>query len=116
MRGVYFEEDRQSKNFRDAQQAGWTVSQIEILCSLNAFYQIVLGPLTAATRSELNVGLGRTTPITYGSRVRVDQAESDEIKECHVKFMQMIQKLGIDFWCLQASHSQDLLYRLANPR
>ncbi len=116
MRGVRYEAERQTRHYQDAAAAGWTIDRIEIICCLNVFYQIVLGPLAAATRNDLRVGLVRDIPINYGAKVRVTNADAALIRECHNQFNLMMQRLGIDFWCLQSAHSQDLLYKLAQPR
>ena len=115
MRGVRYEAEKQSRNYTEASAAGWSMERIEVICCLNAFYQIVLGPLTAATRNELSVGLVRNIPIWYGEKVRVSNEEAMLLKACHNKFTAIMQELGIDFWCLQSAYSNDLLYKLAHP-
>lgn len=113
MRGIRYERDQQSKEFRIAVRKGWTLERMEVLCCLNAFYQIVLGPISAATRGATSVGLVRDIPVQYGTKVRVTQDEAVRLQRCHDQFMRMIHGLGIDRWCLQSPHSHDLLYRLA---
>jgi hypothetical protein len=116
MRGIRYEAEKQSRNYRAAADAGWSVDRVGVLCDLNAFYQVVLGPIAAASRSDLRVGLVRDTPIAYGKQVRVTGADADLLRECHNQFSAVIQRLGIDFWCLQSAHAQDLLYKLGHPR
>jgi hypothetical protein len=115
MRGVRYEAARNTQVYRDAKNARWTVDRVEVICCLNAFYQVVLGPLAAATRSDLQVGLVRDIPIQYGDKIRVTNTDAASIRQCHAQFMMMTQQLRIDFWCLQSAHSKDLLYRLAHP-
>lgn len=115
MRGVRYEAERNTQLYRDAKHARWTDDKVEIICCLNAFYQVVLGPLAAATRSNLQVGLVRDIPIRYGDKIRVTNMDAALIRECHARFTAMTEQLRIDFWCLQSSHSKDLLYRLAHP-
>jgi hypothetical protein len=116
MRAVRYEAERQSPVFAAANAAGWTMERIEIICSLNAFYQIVLGPLASVSRSNLRSALVRETPIAYGTKVRVTLADADLLRECYQQFKGVTEKLGIDFWSLQAAHANDLLYRLGQPR
>jgi hypothetical protein len=113
MRGLRYEADQRSKEFRGARENGWTLEKMEIVCCLNAFYQIVLGPISAATRGATSVGLVRDIPVQYGTKVRVTQEEAVRLKKCHDQFMRTVRGLGIDRWCLQSPHSHDLLYRLA---
>jgi hypothetical protein len=115
MRGAKYEAEQNTQLYRDAKHMRWTLDKIEIICYLNAFYQVVLGPLAAATRSDLRVGLVRDIPIQYGDKVRVTSTSAASIRDCHNQFVMTTQQLRIDFWCLQAAHSKDLLYRLAHP-
>lgn len=116
MRGVRYEAEAQSRTYRAAADAGWTVERVDILCDLNAFYQVVLGPLAAASRGDLRVGLVRDIPVAYGKQVRLTGADAELLRECHNQFSLVTQRMGIDFWCLQAAHAQDLLYKLGHPR
>jgi hypothetical protein len=116
MRGVRYEAERHSPVFAAATAAGWTLERIEIICSLNAFYQIVLGPLASVSRSNLQSALVRETPIAYGTKVCVTLADANLLRECHQQFKVVTEKLGIDFWGLQAAHANDLLYRLGQPQ
>lgn len=115
MRGVRYEAKQNTRLYQDANHMRWTIDKIETICYLNAFYQIVLGPLAAATRSGLRVGLVRDIPIQYGDKIRVTNTSAASIRECHTQFVMMMRQLRIGFWCLQSAHSRDLLYRLAHP-
>lgn len=116
MRAVRYEAEKQSPSYTSATAAGWTMSRIDILCSLNAFYQIVLGPLASVSRGNVRAGLVRDVPIAYGTKVRITQTDGDLLHECHQQFTSLTKRFGIDFWCLQSAHGQDLLYRLGQPR
>ncbi len=113
MRGIRYEADQKSKEFRVAAKKGWTIERMEIVCCLNAFYQIVLGPISAATRGATSVGLVRDIPIQYGNKIRVTQNEAARLQKCHDQFMRMTHRLRIDRRCLLSAHSHDLLYSLA---
>lgn len=115
-RGVRYEMERQSKTFLAARKAGWSIERIEILCNLNAFYHVVIGPLASASRSDLQAGLIRDIPVSHGSTLKVTYVDALLLKECHNHFSAVMKELGIDFWVLQSSHAQDLLYTLGKPR
>lgn len=114
MRDVRYEMGIQSAVFRSASEAGWSLSQLDMISVLNAFYQIVLGPLAAASRSNLRVGLIRETPVAYGTKVRVTETNALQMRECHEIFKAIVQQLGVDMWCLQSAHANDLLYKLGH--
>ena len=114
-RGIQYEEQIQTENFREAVLAGWTVGRIETLCCLNAFYHVVLGPLASATRTHLGVGLIRDIPVRYGTRVSITATDAELLTKCHQEFTKILRSHGIDFWCLQSALARDILYRLAHP-
>jgi len=116
MSSMKYEAERQGTFFIKALEHGWNLKRIEIICCLNAFYQIVLGPLASSSRPEVGAGLLTDHPISYGPKIKFTLDDSIEISDCHNSFSYIMKYHGIDFWCLQASHAQDILYRLANPR
>ena len=114
MRDIRYEMSIQSPVFRSASEAGWLLGQLDMISVLNAFYQIVLGPLAAASRSNLQVGLVREIPVAYGAKVRVTEASAAQIRECHAIFMAIVQGLDLDLWCMQSAHANDMLYKLSH--
>jgi hypothetical protein len=114
MRGIRFEAEKGSKFFRIATGKGWDIHKIEVLCCLNAFYQIVLGPLASASRSSIRSGLLLAHPISYGTKIKFNKEYINLIRECHLSFLNLIERLNIDFWIIQANHAADLLFRLAD--
>lgn len=116
MSSIKYEREQKSTLFIKAKENGWNLKKIEIICCLNAFYQIVLGPLASSSRPEVGAGLLTEHPISYGTKMKFTLDDSIAISECHDSFSYITKHHGIDFWCLQASHAQDILYRLANPR
>lgn len=116
MSGIKFESERIGSFYNLAVEKGWNQKRIEILCCLNAFYQIVLGPLASAARPNVSSGLISKHPIAYGSKIVFNNDESAIISECHTRFSNIMKYHGIDFRLVQANHAQDLLYLLANPR
>ena len=114
MRDIRYEMSIQSAVFRSASEAGWSLGQLDIISLLSAFYQIVLGPLAAASRPNLQVGLVREIPVAYGAKVRVTEASAAQIRECHDVFMAIVEGLELDLWCMQSAHANDMLYKLGH--
>lgn len=114
MRDIRYEMSIQSPVFRSASEAGWSLSQLDAISVLNAFYQIVLGPLAAASRPNLQVGLVREIPVAYGAKVRVTEASAAQIRACHDVFMAIVEGLELDLWCMQSAHANDMLYKLGH--
>jgi hypothetical protein len=114
MRGIRFEAEKHSRFFKLARSKGWDLHKIEIICCLNAFYQIVLGPLASASRTSIYSGLLVEHPISYGTKIIFDKEHIDRIKDCHHSFLRLLQDFDINFWTIQANHATDLLYRLAD--
>lgn len=116
MRGIRYEAEIQSSVYRAALDAGWSLGRLDAICTLNAFYQIVLGPLAAASRPDLRVGLIRDIPVAYGTKVRITETTAYQLRECHEIFIAIVQHLGVDLWCLQSARANDLLYALGHSR
>ncbi len=113
-RGISYLAQKQHHFWLLAEKKGWSLQKIDIVCALNAFYQVVLGPLSSSTFSKSKSGLITNSPIRFG-RLLITSDDIKEIQKCHNKFEEIIAELNIDFWALQANHYQDLLYRLARP-
>lgn len=113
MRGIRFEATRDSAQYHLVRRRGWEMEHLEILCCLNAFYQIVLGPLSSVSRPGLRTGLVTDHPIAYGKTLTITREATMKIRECHDVFVRITRALSVNFWWLQANHAQDLLYRLA---
>jgi hypothetical protein len=118
MRDIQYEGGKQppSPDYNTAISSGWTVDCMEVICCLNAFYQIVIGPLASVVRNRSKLGLGRNTVIAYGDKIRITQEETNSLSECHDQFCEIIRQQRIDFWLLQSASARDLLYKLAHPR
>ena len=91
------------------QRIGWTDQQLEILCELNSFYQIVLGPLTSSSRIARGQVLGAEVPIHYGTTLTFDRARAQRIRSTMASFMGRMRRLGIPQQCLTAARADDLL-------
>lgn len=72
MRGIKFEADRQSLYWLKVINRGWNYERLEILCCLNVFYQIILGPLASSSRGGNQFGLITEHPISYGRKLKID--------------------------------------------
>ena len=55
----------------------------------------------------------REHPIAFGNTLKLTESDAMAAKDCYTNFKMGIESLGIDYWCLQANHAQDLIYRLA---
>ena len=59
----------QNRQLLIVREGGWTQEQLEVLCVLcvlNSFYQIVLGPLASSAREHTGQ-LGSEIPVLHGS-------------------------------------------------
>lgn len=115
MRQIRYEEKEQTNEFRKAKKNGWDLKKLEMLCCLNSFYQLVLGPLSSVSKSKSSSNFIKDHPIAYGN-IRLTIQESEKLALCHTAFMEIITKLDIDFWWLSVNHGHDLLYKLANSQ
>ena len=115
MRGIEYRNRTDSPYLKMAMRKGWSLKKIEVVCALNAFYQVILGPLSSPTFAELKDNSLIYNSIKYGSIV-VTKEEISQINDCHIAFYRIINELDIDFWALQANHYDDLIYCLAKPK
>ena len=114
MKGIRYRSSTDAPLLKLAIRKGWTLNKIEVVCALNAFYQVILGPLASATFAEFDNNSPIANSIKYG-KLLITKEELQTIQECHLKFRQIINELNIDFWALQSNHYDDLIYRLASP-
>ena len=111
LRELRFLEERQDRRLLTAHRYKWTNSRLEVLCGLNAFYQLVLGPLTSSARDRYGV-LGQDVPILYGETLRFDSSRSSKIREAHQTFFAALEDVPVARQLLTAPHFDDLLFRL----
>jgi hypothetical protein len=95
------------------QTRGWTKPRLEILCSLNSFYQIVIGPLASSARRETRIGLGQKIPIKYGEEIVFDASRSREIRAVHSAFLALVQTTNLPNKFLHANHADDLIFEIS---
>jgi len=55
LRELRFLKARQDRFLAVIQSAGWTDERLEVLCGLNFFYQLVLGPLASSARERFGI-------------------------------------------------------------
>lgn len=111
LRELRFLEERRDPRLLTAHQHQWTNERLEVLCGLNAFYQLVLGPLASSARDRFGF-LGRDIPILYGETVRFDSKRSSTIQAAHSAFMSALDVVPVATDMLTAPHFDDLLFRL----
>ncbi len=107
-REVRHQADQQTGVFLQAQMHGWSTAKIEVLCCLNAFYQVVLGPLAAGSRATTKCRIVTSTPIHHGTS-SVTAQDAQRVLECHQGFSALLAKLGVDMACVEASDAWSLL-------
>jgi hypothetical protein len=87
----------------------WTYERLEIFCELNAFYQVILGPLASSARASANQPLGNDIPIRYGGAITFDAERAGRVKGTVADFMRRMRKLGVPQAALTAARADDLL-------
>ena len=112
MRAIRFEAERRSHVYLEASAAGWSLSRLEVLCALNSFYHVVLGPLSTVGRASVQAGLATRIPIHFGTTLALDNSSIESLHACTARFDELIRHLGIHYWWLQAATGNDLLFAL----
>lgn len=111
LRELSYLEEGSDSLLQRARSAGWNRARLEVLCGLNSFYQLVLGPLAASSRDRCGV-LGRETPIRYGKTLRFDENRARQLMGAHAAFMTALDGVPKAPRILTAPHLDDLVYRL----
>lgn len=91
---------------------GVTPEKIDTVFCLASFYQIVLGPLASSAYINNRQGLGSKVPIQYG-QLSFNTERSNSIKETHMTFKALVEKLGIPFYWLYYNRVDDLIFYIA---
>ena len=111
-REITYLRDTDSSKWKDAFDKGWDERALEVACSLNAFYQIVVGPLASSIRHSNATGLGAQVPIAYGETIIFNRQRAQGIRNMHLGFQSLVTKARIPEKALQANHGADLLTQL----
>lgn len=112
LREKTFLEERGDTRLLFVRDLGWTDERLEVLCGLNSFYQLVLGPLASSARERFGI-LGREVPILYGESLRFDEERGSRLRSAHMAFFAAFADLPDAAGLLAAPHFGDLLFRLA---
>lgn len=111
MREVKYLNESQSELLLEIQQAGWSNDRLEVICELNAFYQMVIGPLASSAR-ERTGALGENIPILYGDKIRFDSNRNRKMRSLHRAFMEAISDLPATSDLMSANQAFDLIKTL----
>lgn len=111
LRELRFLKLRQDRSLQVVQRGGWTDQRLEVLCGLNAFYQLVLGPLASSARERSGI-LGREVPILYGDTLRFDRERASKLRSAHSAFFFALSDVPGARNMVTAPHFSDLVFRL----
>lgn len=105
------------KAYREVAELGWTLEQLEAICVVAAFEQVVLGPARAAVRpgEPSRGGLIYEFPVLAGS-FRLDGETAARMGEMLTNFDALTNRLGLGRSpsnVLRAPTGNDLVYRLS---
>jgi len=112
MRQIVYLDDKRDPHLEMVKRHGWSKEHLEVICSLNSFYQFVIGPLASSARYT-RTGLGGATPILYGDRIVFDAARARKLQVVEAAFMALVGDSRLDERLLYANHADDLVYNLA---
>ena len=112
LREKRFLSEREDASLSSVRSFGWTDERLEVLCGLNSFYQLVLGPLASSARERFGI-LGREIPILYGETLRFDAERGSRLRSAHRAFVAAVADIPDAMGVLTAPHFSDLVFRLA---
>lgn len=108
-RHLRFLEESEDPSLAAVRRIGWSGERLEVLCELNAFYQIVLGPLTSSARTARGQLLGVEIPIQYGNELTFNRERAERIRSTMASFMWRMRRLGVQQQILTAPRADDLV-------
>jgi hypothetical protein len=111
MREIKYLHEAKNEFLQEIQQEGWNNDRLEVICELNAFYQVIIGPLASSARERTGV-LGEEIPILYGELLRFDAKRSRRIRSLHQAFMDATSDLPAHIELLTANHAYDMITSL----
>ena len=94
------------------QREGWSFERVDVLCALNSFYQMVLGPQAAASRKWRSKEFAQAD-ITHGS-FRLDSERATTTRSMIFEFERRFSRLGFQRDVAIAPTAGALLFYLAN--
>lgn len=115
MRSINFLHEKSDPNMKEAFSRGWDFSKLEALVCVITFYQIVIGPIKSSSSLHGSFPWGKRD-ILYGKKLRVDQKTTRNNSNLVNAFEEIAGNLGIDFWWLQTTNAEDLVYNLTHEK
>jgi hypothetical protein len=100
--------DKRNERLLFIRAKGWADDRLGVLCYLNSFYQLLIGPLEAATRSS-KVGLVARIPIAHGSEL-FNSVRREKVAQTAAAFYLVIAELGFEKAWLTKSTAGDIIY------
>lgn len=91
---------------------GYTAEHLRVLCALNSFYQIVIGPLSAASR-KWRVADFETLTIRHGD-LAVGPVEAVQLREMVSRFERIFAEIDMPARFGAANTTGDLIFVLAS--
>lgn len=113
MRQIVYLQETEQERLVFLLRAGWTLDRLAVLCSINSFYQIVIGPLASSGRSDSRTGLGERIPIQYGEEIKFDGKRAADMRRLHTAFTTLVHSMNIPLRLLYANHADDLIFELS---
>ena len=107
-RQIAYLDETKNRRLARLHRRGWTNDRLYILCALNSFYQIVIGPLASSARHEGKIGLGERIPIDYGDQITFDAERARLMRGLHAAFLGLVAKTRLPTGFLHANHADDL--------
>lgn len=90
---------------------GYTAEHLRTLCALNCFYQIVIGPLSAASRKWRTSDFNDLT-IRHG-RLPLGPAEAAQLREMVTRFQRVFGMIDLPLRIAAANTTGDLIFTVA---
>ena len=89
----------------------WDYERLKYLLALNSFYQVVLLPIEAVSKSGTN-GLGDDVEITYGKKMRHNADSASVFKTMVAEYAAVCADFGASKRLLTANRTGDILFNL----
>lgn len=105
--------DKENKDLKIAESAGWTFAKLEVVCWINSFFQIVVTPLAASATPSVQLDLGGHIPIHYGETIKFDSERREESRQMENAFYAVCRASAIEPYMLSAHHANDLVYLIS---
>ncbi|HEX6096231.1 MAG TPA: hypothetical protein VF432_07910 [Thermoanaerobaculia bacterium] len=91
---------------------GYSYEHLRVLCALNSFYQVVIGPLSAASRKWRTTDFDMLT-IRHG-QLALGPLEAAQLREMVTRFERIFGEIEMPFRFGAANTTGDLIFVLAS--